>query len=247
MSIKYVTSDYHGKTKKIAYCHDIPQRSTQSILWLSGYCSVMNSTKATAISEWATENHIEMIRFDYSGLGKSDGDFASATLSEWLYEASLIYQHIQNRPTIIVGSSMGAWLALRLAEICSPKALLLIAPAVDFTHELLLKKLPEALLNQLHQQGYIALPSQYDIPALEFHLPFIEDAEQHLVLNKTPVLQTAITMIHGKNDTDISLSLAQKAADHLLNTKLIIVEDGDHRLSRPQDLQLILNQLQLLL
>lgn len=250
MPIKYLDVTSHGNTRKIAYCHDHPTQANYSILWLSGYCSVMNSTKANAIAEWAHDHSIEMIRFDYSGLGESSGEFATANLSQWLEEALVIYQQIQHRPTIIIGSSMGAWLALRLTETLQnsqqllPKALLLLAPAVDFTHELLLKKLPQALLDQLEQQGTTAIPSQYEEAPLKFYKQFIEDANQHRLLNSSSDISVPMTMIHGEQDTDIPLILTIKAAAHFKNTQLITVNDGEHRLSREQDIQLILKTLE---
>lgn len=249
MFIKSLDVTSHGNARKIAYCHDCPDQATHSILWLSGYCSVMNSTKANAIAEWAHNESVEMIRFDYSGLGESGGEFATANLSQWLEEALAIYQQIQHRPTIIIGSSMGAWLALRLTETLQnsqqllPKALLLLAPAVDFTHELLLKQLPQTCLDQLDQQGVTAIPSQYEEAPLQFHKQFIEDADQHRLLNRPSAITAPITMIHGEQDTDIPLMLAIKAATHFKNTQLITVNDGEHRLSRSEDIQLILNTL----
>jgi len=249
MSIKYLDVTSHGSTRKIAYCHDCPAQASYSILWLSGYCSVMNSTKANAIAEWAHNESVEMIRFDYSGLGESSGEFSTANLSQWLDEALAIYQQIQHRPTIIIGSSMGAWLTLRLAETLQnsqqllPKALLLLAPAVDFTHELLLKKLPQTLLDQLEQQGVTAIPSQYEEAPLKFYKQFIEDANHHRLLNRSSHITVPMTMIHGEQDTDIPLILVIKAAAHFKNTQLITVNDGEHRLSREQDIQLILKTL----
>lgn len=249
MLIKHLTITSHDNTRTIAYCHDHPAQATHAILWLSGYCSVMNSTKANAIAEWAQTESIEMIRFDYSGLGESKGEFATANLSQWLAEAMMIYQQIQHHPTIIVGSSMGAWLALRLAECIQnsqqiqPKALLLLAPAVDFTHELLLKKLPQTLLDQLTHQGVTAIPSQYDEAPLKFYQQFIQDAAQHRLLNRPNDISIPITMIHGEQDKDIPLMLAIKAAAHFQNTQLITVNDGEHRLSRNTDIQLIINTL----
>lgn len=250
MSIKYLDVTSHGYTRKIAYDHHCPDQATYSILWLSGYCSVMNSTKANAIAEWVNDHTVEMIRFDYSGLGESSGECATANLSQWLEEALMIYQHIQHRPTIIIGSSMGAWLALRLTEALQtmqhalPKALLLLAPAIDFTHELLLKKLPQALLDQLEQQGVTAIPSQYDEEPLKFYQQFIADANHHRLLNRPSDITVPMTMIHGEQDNDIPLILAIKAAAHFKNTQLITVNDGEHRLSREQDIQLILKTLE---
>lgn len=249
MSIKYLNVSSHGNTRKIAYCHDIPDKADLSILWLSGYYSIMNSTKANAITEWARAQSIEMIRFDYSGLGESSGDFATANLSQWLEETLAIYQQIKNRPTIIIGSSMGAWLALRLTETLQntqnvqPKALLLLAPAVDFTHEVLLKKLPQTFIEQLNHIGEIAIPSQYDEAPLKFYQQFIKDADQHRLLNRSSTITVPISIIHGEKDPDIPLMLAIKAATHFKNTQLTTINDGEHRLSREQDIDLILKNL----
>ncbi len=250
MPIKHLSISSHDNTRNIVYCHDCPDQATYSILWLSGYYSVMNSTKANAIAEWTKNQSVEMIRFDYSGLGESSGEFATANLSQWLEEALLIYKQIQHRPTIIIGSSMGAWLALRLTEALQndhqhpPEALLLLAPAVDFTHELLLKRLPQALLDQLENEGVTAIPSQYDEEPLKFYKQFIEDANQHRLLNRPSNITIPITIIHGEKDTDIPLILAIKSATHFRHTQLITVNDGEHRLSREHDIELIISTLQ---
>lgn len=213
----------------------------------------MNSLKANAIAEWAKEQSIEMIRFDYSGLGNSSGNFAAANLSLWLDEALAIYQKIQHRPTIIIGSSMGAWLALRLAELLKSsqlnmaKALLLLAPAVDFTHDILLRSLPSAYLETLNQKGKIEILSEYDLESLVFYQQFIQDAEQHRLLTHPSTIEVPITIIHGKQDKDIPFEHGYKTAQHFPSAELIAVEDGEHRLSRNSDLQLILNILKSLL
>lgn len=213
----------------------------------------MDSLKANAIANWAATNSIEMIRFDYSGLGKSSGDFSTANLSHWLEEALSIYRLIQNHPTVIVGSSMGAWLALRLTEILyssnktMPKSLLLLAPAIDFTHEVLLKALPDNLLQQLQLNDKITIPSQYDLEALIFYPQFIEDAEQHRLLNRPANINTPITIIHGKQDRDIPFEHGERTANHFPNTRMIAIDDAEHRLSRDSDIHLILNTLKSLL
>ena len=253
MPIKYLTVASHGNDRTIAYCHEQPHNAQASIFWLSGYCSVMNSTKATAIAQWAAQQSIEMIRFDYSGLGESSGEFSEATFSQWLAEALAIYQLIQHRPTIIVGSSMGAWQALRLTEeiiqlnLPEPSSMLLLAPAADFTHEVLLKQLNSTHITQIQQQGFITLPSQYELEALTFHRTFLEDAANERILNRSSCIETPITIIHGEQDIDIPLTLAIKTAAHFKNTQLITVHDAEHRLSRDCDIQLILQTLQSLL
>lgn len=253
MSIKYISVNNRDNQRTIAYCHDVPDNSHCSILWLSGYCSVMDSTKANAIAEYASEHQIEMIRFDYSGLGKSSGDFSIANFSDWLDEALAVYQQIKSRPTIIIGSSMGAWLSLRLTEVLadchspSPKALLLLAPAIDFTHEILLKALPQEFLKALSQEGKIEIPSEYDLESLTFYQQFIEDANRHRLFNRPATIDVPVTIIHGKQDKDIPFDLGLKASQHFRNTQLIAIEDGEHRLSRTSDIHLILNTLKSLL
>lgn len=252
MSIKYLSITSHSNTRSIAYYHDIPENATYSILWLSGYCSVMNSTKANAIAEWANNHTVEMIRFDYSGLGESSGEFATANLSQWLEEALMIYQHIQHRPTIIIGSSMGAWLALRLTETLQqmaqvmPSQLLLLAPAVDFTHELLLPALSDKLMSHLKAFGKLVLPTQYEyeLDTLDFYQQFIDDAEQHLMLNRAANITTPMTIIHGEQDLNIPISHAYKTIEHFPHAELISVPGAAHRLSREQDIQLILKTLE---
>lgn len=233
----------------IAYQHIKPQNSQAAILWLSGYCSVMNATKANALAAWAEEHSVEMIRFDYSGLGESDGDLSDATVSKWLNEALLIHQQLEKQPTIIVGSSFGGWLALRLVEtlmqsqLTQPKALLLLAPAADFTHELLLKQLPDDLIAHLDTHGKLILPSQYDSSSYIFYKNFVHDAKQHLLFNRPANVDVPMTIIHGELDLDVPISISHKLLTHFKNSSLITIKDAQHRLSREQDLNIILKTL----
>lgn len=236
--------------REIAYCHDIPEDAKSSILWLSGYASVMDSVKANAIAGWTNDHHIEMMRFDYSGLGKSSGEFARGNLSIWLEEASEIYQKMQNRPSVIVGSSMGAWLALLLTQyihknnLPPQKALLLLAPAIDFTHELLLKKITEQQLSHFQKTQLLEIPSLYDPKPLKIHYQFIQDAKRHLLLNNERNFQISITIIHGAKDKDIPIELAYKAQKRFNIVNFLTIEDGEHRLSRDADIELILKTIE---
>ncbi|OYQ79926.1 alpha/beta hydrolase [Wohlfahrtiimonas chitiniclastica] len=229
----------------LAIEHDVPNAPKAAILWLSGYASVMKSTKVTALAAWAKQNDIELMRFDYSGLGESGGDFAKGNLTTWLNEARYCYDQVRHRPVYIIGSSMGAWLALRLAlelqgSDQAPDGLFLLAPAVDFTHELLLKALTAEQLAHFKTKGVLELPSRYDEAPLKVYHQFVEDAAKHRLLTHPQTLTVPTTIIHGQQDQDIPISLMEKAAQHLGITNVITVPDGGHRLSRDQDIALIL-------
>lgn len=247
MLVKHLPVTFQDSEYSIAYCHDVPENATQSILWLGGYASTMFSIKAAAIAEWAKSRSIEMIRFDYSGCGQSDGEFSDGTLSKWLNEALLIYQQIQTRPTLVIASSMGGWLALRLLEeleklnLVMPKAALLLAPAIDFTHEILLPQLTDQLIEHINNHDKIILP--YDSETITFYTKFIKDAENHRLLNRPNNLNLPMTVIHGQLDFNIPLKFTKKATKHISNMKLITITDGDHYLTRDQDIELILKKI----
>jgi pimeloyl-ACP methyl ester carboxylesterase len=215
--------------------------SAPGILFMGGFRSDMTGTKATWLQAQAGAKGRAFVRFDYTGHGQSSGKLDEGTLSAWLQDSLDVFDRLTEGPQIVVGSSMGGWLALLLALRREErvKGLVLLAPAPDFTKDLLDLMQPEdkALLRQ---NGVIYRPNTYGSPH-PFTRVLFEDAEKHLLLDREIDLHGPVRLIHGKQDADVpwlkSAQIMKRLTDK--DAKVIWVDDGDHRLSREQDLKLI--------
>jgi pimeloyl-ACP methyl ester carboxylesterase len=216
------------------------------IFWLGGYRSEMTGSKATALDSFGAEHGLAVTRLDYSGHGQSGGDFLDGTISRWLEESIAVFA-LTGGPQIVVGSSMGGWLALLLARhmhrIGSDrvKALVLIAPAVDMTEELMLKGFSKKELKALREKGLVEQPSEYSSDPYPITARLIEDGKQHLMFGRGIDVGCPVTILQGGKDPDVPRDHALRLVQHLLTDPVTftLVPDGDHRLSRPEDLELL--------
>lgn len=219
------------------------------IVWLGGFKSDMDSTKANALDAHCAETGRAFLRFDYSGHGLSGGDFEEGTITRWLEEArEMILAESEGRQ-VVVGSSMGGYLALLLArdlaarqEISRMKGFVLIAPAVDFTEALLWAGLPDAAKREIETQGAWRRPSAYSPEPYVFTRALIEDGRKHLLLGGLIRAHAPVRVLQGRLDPDVPYTHALKLMERLAQDEatLTLVSDGDHRLSRPQDLELLI-------
>ena len=221
------------------------------VIWLGGFRSDMLATKANALDAWAVEHGRAFLRFDYSGHGESDGRFEDGTISRWL-EDSLAA--IAARPAtaggagpILVGSSMGGWLALlaarALAAAGMPAAgLVLLAPAPDFTERLIRPGLDVAARREIETVGVTLQASQYG-PPVPITRALLEDGRRHLVLDGIVRTHAPVHILQGMNDPDVPWRTATTLIEHLAGDAavLTLIKDGDHRLSRPQDIARLLS------
>jgi pimeloyl-ACP methyl ester carboxylesterase len=212
------------------------------VIFLAGFRSDMTGTKAEAIDQLAQAHGFNFLRFDYFGHGASTGAFVNGTIGRWLADSLSVLDHLSQGPQILVGSSMGGWLAL-LAALARPdrvKGLVLIAPAPDFTQKLMWPSLSLEAKTAIQAVGQYALPSAYaDEPTIiTRHL--IEEGRDHLILDHPIPLTCPVRILQGMRDPDVpwqhALSLVQALGD---DVELTLIKDGDHRLSRPQDLGLL--------
>ncbi|MBL8548860.1 MAG: alpha/beta hydrolase [Hyphomonadaceae bacterium] len=208
-------------------------------VWLCGFMSDMNGAKALALDDWAATEGRPFLRFDYSGCGQSEGKFEDGTISRWRDDAMAVLDHIRPGRIVLVGSSMGGWIALLLAAIRKDiEALLLVAPAPDFTTDLLWPRLPAEAKRAIEATGAWRAPSQYVETGALYTRQLIEDGAKHRVLDKPIVFPGPIHILHGQQDPDVpwrrSLDLADRIAHD--DVVLTLLKDGDHRLSRPRDL-----------
>jgi pimeloyl-ACP methyl ester carboxylesterase len=220
--------------------------SGPGIVWLNGFKSVMMGTKAQAVDGWAAENGRACVRFDYFGHGASSGDFRDGTVSRWLDDSLTVIDRLSRGRQILVGSSMGAWLALHcaLARPDRISGVLLVAPAVDFTERLLWDTFPPEVRRQIERDGEWLRPSQYDAESYPITRRLIEDGRRHLLLGAPITLSSPVRILQGMADPDVPWRHAMLVLERLgPDTELTLVKSGDHRLSRSHDLGLLLRTL----
>jgi pimeloyl-ACP methyl ester carboxylesterase len=216
------------------------------LFWLAGFRSDMAGTKAEALDDWAEKNGHACLRFDYSGHGRSEGRYQDGTISRWLEEASAVLAAYAQGPQIVVGSSMGGWLALLLAKRLRERGetnrlagMVLIAPAVDMTKALMSEKFDAAARRALAEQGFCAQPSAYSGEPYVITRALIEDGERHLFGGHPVETGCPVHVIQGMRDEDVPWSHATALMERLAfdDAVLTLVRDGDHRLSRPEDIE----------
>ena len=220
------------------------------LFWLGGFKSDMQGTKAVALDEWAEQHGRACTRFDYSGHGESGGAFTDGTIGRWLEDSLAVLGTVQG-PQVLVGSSMGGWLALLLVRELRRRAatgqatpgsvvgLVLIAPAVDFTEELMWKNFSPKVKHEIEEQGSWMRPSQYDGEGYPITRGLIEDGRKHLLLGELIETGCPVRILQGVQDPDVPWQHAVELSSRLAHDDVVLtlVKDGDHRLSRPEDIE----------
>ncbi len=225
------------------------------LMWMGGFRSEMRGGKADALHEWCAAQGLGFTRFDYSGHGASEGRFEDGTISRWLEETETIFREVARGPQILVGSSMGAWLALLLMHrlvgrlagsneddaLSRIKGAVLIAPAWDMTERLMWEPAPDDIREELMETGVWHRPSAYDDQPYPITRALIEDGRKHLIGGTTFDPGCPVRILHGLKDADVpwqgSVTLMELLeAD---DVRLTLIKDGEHRLSRDKDLRLL--------
>ena len=220
------------------YFNDL--KSDTTIFFFGGYSSDMTGTKATALNNWTESNGINYLRFDYSGHGQSSGDFGKGTLSKWLGEAKFFFEEFKSKKNIIIGSSMGGWIALLTAlKNIDVNGLIGIASAPDFTKNEW-DRLSEIEKEEFKSNGSILFPDD-DYGDYEVFYEFVKDGFQHEILNDKIEITCPVRLLHGKLDKVIAYNVSEKIIEQLSTSdkSLTIIEDGDHNLSRQEDLEIL--------
>jgi pimeloyl-ACP methyl ester carboxylesterase len=218
------------------------------LFWLGGYKSDMKGTKAVALDEWAAEASRACVRFDYSGHGESEGAFTDGTIGRWLADSLAVFDACGRGPQILIGSSMGGWLALLVARelrrrgrdgAASVAGMVLIAPAVDFTEELMWKRFTPEIKRELAQTGVWARPSQNAPEPYLVTRQLIEEGRNHLLLGGMIETGCPVRILQGVEDPDVPWRHAVELTSRLASDDVVLtlVKDGDHRLSRPEDVE----------
>ncbi|MBN9060397.1 MAG: alpha/beta fold hydrolase, partial [Rhizobiales bacterium] len=197
------------------------------------------------LDHWAAEKGRAITRFDYSGHGQSGGDFADGTITRWLEEARAVLERETEGPQILVGSSMGGWIALLLALEMTTRApgriagLVLLAPAVDMTRDLILARMTPAERQEMETTGALRQPSAYSDQPYLITRKLIDDGEAHLLGHRPVALGAPVHILQGVLDDEVPWQVAidlvaQLAQDDVV---LTVIKDAGHRLSRPEDLK----------
>lgn len=213
-----------------------------TVVFLPGYGSDMAGDKATALAAFCAQRGQAMLRFDYSGHGASGGRFEDGTIGIWSADALTAIDRLTEGPLVLIGSSMGGWIALLVARARRGRvvALIGIAAAADFTEALMWPALSAGQRAALMEHGIIRRPSRYGEPT-PITRALIEDGRNHLVLSGSIPLDCPVRLLHGQADPDVPWDMALRIAAALngSDVQVILVKDGDHRLSRPHDLALL--------
>ena len=243
-----------AKERRIAV--RLRQGDSPGVLWLGGFKSDMGGIKAMALDRWAQEHRRAYVRFDYSGHGESGGAFTDGTIGRWLEESLAVFDACCRGPQVLVGSSMGGWLALLLVRElrrrtapaapspqAAPAGLVLIAPAVDFTEELMWKRFPDAVKRELEIAGAWTRPSQYSEEPYLITRGLIEEGRRHLLLGGLIETGCPVRILQGVKDPDVPWRHAVELVSRLAHDDVVLslVKDGDHRLSRPEDIERLIH------
>jgi len=225
------------------------------LFWLGGYKSDMKGTKAVALADWAGRAGRACVRFDYSGHGESGGAFTDGSIGRWLADSLAVFDACCAGRQILIGSSMGGWLALLIARelrrraASNPQAreggtasiagMVLIAPAVDFTEELMWKRFTPEIKRELEDKGVWARPSQYSPEPYLVTRQLIEEGRKHLLLGGLIETGCPVRILQGVEDPDVPWRHAVELTSRLASDDVVLtlVKDGDHRLSRPEDIE----------
>ena len=230
-----------GDGVRLAYAH-LPGLGP-TVVFLPGYGSDMAGAKALALQGWCAAHGQALLRLDYSGHGASGGAFADGTIGRWTDDAAAVVERLfPAGPMILVGSSMGGWIALLLALRLGERVagVVGVAAAPDFTERLMWDAMASSERAALLRDGFLDVPSAYG-PTQQVTRALIEDGRRHLLLGGRIALRVPVRLLQGQADPDVpwETALALAAAIEGADIRIVLVKDGDHRLSRPADLALL--------
>lgn len=223
----------------IAY-HATPGKSP-GVVFCGGFMSDMTGTKAMALEAACRERGRAYVRFDYFAHGLSSGDFADATIGRWADDAVAVLDEATRGPQVLVGSSMGGWVML-LAALARPErvvGLVGVAPAPDFTEDLMWRRFDDGVKRTLETDGVYYEPSQYADDPYPITMKLIEEGRRHLLLRQPIAISCPVRILHGMRDPDVPWRHSLRLIDALRSDDVVLtlVKSGDHRLSEPDDIR----------
>ena len=232
---------------KIAYKFNGLESDT-TIFFFGGYASSMTGTKAISLQNWTLKKNLNFVRFDYSGHGESEGSFKEGTITKWSLEAEEIFNKFKNKKNIIIGSSMGGWISLIVTKknLNHIHGVIGIASAPDFIVEQW-DKLSKNEQLEFKKRGSMFFPDP-DHGDYEVSYKFVNDGFNNLLLNNEINIKCPIRLLHGKQDKVVPVNTSQRIIEKILSEDkdLIVIDDGDHSLSRIEDLNILFDQIEYL-
>ena len=241
------TSQYFKSSYGDQLAYKISNHNSEiTLFFFGGYASAMTGTKATNLNNWTQKQKINLVRFDYSGHGESTGNFKDGTVTKWSSEAEEIFQRFKTKKNILVGSSMGGWISLLVLRknFNDINGFIGIASAPDFTVSEWLK-LSADEQKEFIKKGSILFPDD-DYGAYEVSYKFVNDGFNNLLLDKEINIRCPIRLLNGRLDKVVPVSTSERIIEKILSPdkNLIIIEDGDHSLSREKDLNILFQQIE---
>jgi len=227
--------------RRIAYVQTPGQGP--GVVFLGGFMSDMTGTKAVFLQDWAERHGRAFLRFDYSGHGQSSGTFEEGCIGDWFEDALAVIEARTEGPQVLIGSSMGGWIALQIARALPErvKGLVGIAPAPDFTEDSMWAGFSEAERTRLMTEGRIVIPSDYSPDGYPITRRLIDEGRQRLVLRAPLPLPFPVRILQGTADTDVPPAVALRLMEHAEcdDLRLTLVKGADHRFSTPACLAMI--------
>ncbi len=235
------TEHFDHAGARIAYRRTIGQTDKAGIVWLGGFHSDMQGEKASSLHDHAQRARRSFLRFDYQGHGESSGRFEDGTIGRWRGDALAAIDQLTAGPLVLVGSSMGGWMALlvALARRDRVAGVTLLAPAPDFTERLMWSRFDDDQRQQIMEQGFWTRPSGYDPAGYPITRALIEEGRSWNIMDEQIHITVPIRILHGGLDDDVPWSHSLELVGQLKSTDIVwsLIKDGDHRLSRPQDIE----------
>jgi pimeloyl-ACP methyl ester carboxylesterase len=236
-------SDYLDTADGRRIAYDRTEGAGPGVVFLGGFVSDKEGTKAVALEDWARRRGRAYLRFDYSGHGSSSGAFTDGSIGDWFRDARAALTGLTEGPQVLVGSSMGGWISLLLARDCPEKVagLVTVAAAPDFTEDMMWADFSEAQRGEVMERGRLVLPSDYAEEGYVITRRLIEDGRDHLVLRRPLDLPFPVRFLQGTADVDVPMAVALRLLDHVTgpDIRLTLVKGADHRFSSPGCLRLI--------
>ncbi len=210
-------------------------------IWLGGYASDMLGTKAEFVSDWAKQNGRGYLRFDYSGHGEGAGNFEDGCITDWADDALNVLDELTEGPQVLIGSSMGGWVSCLLARQRPERlaGLILIAPAPDFTHELMWPSWDDETREKIMTEGKVEFPSEYDDSVMVYTKKLYEDGASNFIFSESLQLSVPVRILQGMQDDAVPWQHATRLADHIEadDLEMTLVKSSDHRMSSDEDLK----------
>ncbi|MDP3740308.1 MAG: alpha/beta hydrolase [Hyphomonadaceae bacterium] len=235
------TEHFDHAGAQIAYRRTTGQADKAGIVWLGGFHSDMQGEKASSLHAHAQRAGRSFLRFDYQGHGESSGRFEDGTIGRWRCDALAAIDQLTAGPLVLVGSSMGGWMALlvALARRDRVAGVTLLAPAPDFTERLMWSRFDDDQRRTIMEQGFWTRPSGYDPAGYPITRALIEEGRSWNVMDEQIQITVPIRILHGGLDDDVPWSHSLEMVGQLKSTDIVwsLIKDGDHRLSRPQDIE----------